>query len=311
MNYNRRKFLQSAGTLALGGIALSGKAGSLINFMAPHPVGLQLFTVFGIIDEDVKGTLSKIAAIGYKEIESAFSKKGGYYGMKPKEFKAIVNDLGMSWKSHHVLGAPFKMPKGYKMPNGPDGKPMTLGPGKMPNLRDNMQQLVDEAAEGNLPYLVCANSPTATLAEIKSTVEVLNKTGEATKKAGIQFCYHNHDMEFHEVAGKVPYHLLLTETDPKNVKMELDLAWATKGGQDPVLLFKNHPGRFPLWHVKDLDASHNNIMPVGSGTIDFKRIFEHQKTAGMQHFFVEHDMPKDAFASIAESYKYITQVLKA
>ena len=215
MNYNRRKFLQSAGTLALGGIALSGKAGSLINFMAPHPVGLQLFTVFGIIDEDVKGTLSKIAAIGYKEIESAFSKKGGYYGMKPKEFKAIVNDLGMSWKSHHVLGAPFKMPKGYKMPNGPDGKPMTLGPGKMPNLRDNMQQLVDEAAEGNLPYLVCANSPTATLAEIKSTVEVLNKTGEATKKAGIQFCYHNHDMEFHEVAGKVPYHLLLTETDPQ------------------------------------------------------------------------------------------------
>jgi sugar phosphate isomerase/epimerase len=217
----------------------------------------------------------------------------------------------MSWKSHHVLGAPFKLPKGYKMPNGPDGKPMTLGPGTIPNLRDNMQQLVDEAAEGNLQYLVCANSPTATLDEIKSTIEVLNKTGEATKKAGIQFCYHNHDMEFHEVEGKVPYHLLLTETDPKNVKMELDLAWAVKGGQDPVLLFKDHPGRFPLWHVKDLDESHNNIMPVGSGTIDFKRIFEHKSAAGMQHFFVEHDMPKDAFASIAESYKYITQTLKA
>jgi len=309
MNYNRRNFLQTAGTLALGSMALSGKASSLINFMTPRPVGLQLFTVFDIIDKDVKGTLTRIAAIGYKEIESAFSKKGGYYGMKPREFKALVNDLGMTWKSHHVIGAPFKLPKGYKMPLGADGKPMVIPP--MRNLRDNMQQLVDEAAEGGIKYLVCANSPTGTLEEIKSTVEVLNKTGEATKKAGIQFAYHNHDMEFHDVEGKVPYHLLLTDTDPNNVKMELDLAWAVKGGQDPVELFKKHPGRFPLWHVKDLDASHNNIMPVGSGSIDFKRIFENQAVAGMQFFFVEHDMPKDAFASITSSYEYITKVLKA
>jgi sugar phosphate isomerase/epimerase len=174
-----------------------------------------------------------------------------------------------------------------------------------------MQEIVDEAAEGGLKYLVCANAPTGTLEEIKSTVDILNKTGEATKKAGIQFAYHNHDMEFHEVEGKVPYHLLLSETDPHNVKMELDLAWAIKGGQDPVDLFAHHPGRFPLWHVKDLDASHVNILPVGSGTIDFKRIFAHRSAAGMQHFFVEHDMPKDAYASIKSSYEYITGTLKA
>ncbi len=308
MNYNRRKFLQSAGTLALGSMALSGKAASIFNLTELHPVGLQLFTVFGIIDDDVKGTLTKIAAIGYKEMESAFSKKGGYYGMTPKEFKAMVNDLGMTWKSHHVIGAPFKLPKGYKMPVGADGKPMVLP--KMMNLRDNMQQIIDEAAEGGLKYLVCANSPTGTLAEIKSTVEVLNKTGEAAKKAGIQFAYHNHDMEFHAVEGQVPYHLLLTETDPNNVKMELDLAWATKGGQDPVELFKAHPGRFPLWHLKDIDASHTNLEPVGSGSVDFKRVFEYQSIAGMKHFFVEHDMPKDAFASIKSSYEYITKTLK-
>jgi sugar phosphate isomerase/epimerase len=309
MNYNRRKFLQSAGTLALGSMALSGKAASLLNLMGPHPVGLQLFTFFGIIDDDVKGTLTKIAAVGYKEIESAFSKKGGYYGMKPKEFKALVNDLGMSWKSHHVIGAPFKLPKGYKMPMGADGKPMVIPP--MLNLRDNMQELVDGAAEGGIPYLVCANAPTGTLDEIKSSIETLNKTGEAAKKVGIQFCYHNHDMEFHDVEGKVPYHLLLSETDAANVKMEIDLAWAVKGGQDPVELFKKHPGRFPLWHVKDLDASRANILPVGGGTIDFKRIFENQETAGMKHFFVEHDMPKDAYASIKSSYEYLTKTLKA
>ncbi|HVW97045.1 MAG TPA: sugar phosphate isomerase/epimerase [Mucilaginibacter sp.] len=308
MNYNRRKFLRDTSTLVLGGMALSGKASSFFSGAAPHPVGLQLFTFFGIIDEDVKGTLTKIAGVGYKEIESAFSKKGGYYGMKPKGFKAMVNDLGMSWKSHHVIGAPFKLPKGYKMPKGPDGKPMVIPP--MLNLRDNMQQLVDEAAEGGIQYLVCANAPTGTLEEIKSTISILNKTGEAAKKAGLQFAYHNHDMEFKTVEGKVPYHLLLTETHPDHVKMELDLAWAVKGGQDPVQMFKDHPGRFPLWHVKDLDASRNNILPVGSGTIDFKRIFANGSESGMKHFFVEHDMPKDAYASIKSSYSYLTGTLK-
>ncbi|MDP9076023.1 MAG: sugar phosphate isomerase/epimerase [Bacteroidota bacterium] len=308
MDYNRRRFLQSAGTLLLGGMALQGKAGSFLSGMVPQPVGLQLFTFFGIIDDDVKGTLTKIAAIGYKEMESAFSKNGGYYGLKPKEFKAMVNDLGMSWKSHHVIGAPFKVPKGYKMPLGAEGKPMVIPP--MMNLRDNMQQLVDEAAEGGVSYLVCANAPTGTLDEIKSSIAILNKTGAAAKKAGMQFVYHNHDMEFTPIEGKVPYHLLLTETDANNVKMELDLAWAIKGGQDPVQLFKDHPGRFPLWHVKDLDASHTNILPVGSGTIDFKRIFDNKASSGMEHFFVEHDNPKDAFASIASSFNYIENTLK-
>ena len=309
MTFSRRKFLQGAGTLWLGSLALSGKAGQLLDFIGPHPVGIQLFTVFGIIDDDVKGTLGKIAAIGYKEIESAFGKKGDYYGMKAKDFKSMVNDLGLGWKSHHVIGAPFKLPKGYKMPVGADGKPMVMPP--MLNLRENMQQIVDSAAEGGLEYLVCANAPTGTLDEIKATIEILNKTGEAAKKAGIQFAYHNHDMEFHDVEGKIPYQLLLSETGPENVKMELDLAWATKGGQDPVEMFKQHPGRFPLWHVKDLDAGYTNIMPVGSGTINFKRIFENSQTAGMKHFFVEHDMPKDAFASIESSYKYISENLKA
>jgi sugar phosphate isomerase/epimerase len=310
MTLNRRKFLQGAGTLALGSMVLSGRAASLLNYRPQHAVGLQLFTFFGIIDDDVKGTLTKIAAIGYKEMESAFSKKPGYYGMTPKEFKAMVEDLGMTWKSHHVLGAPFKMPKGYKMPNGADGKPMVIPP--MRNLRDNMQELVDEAAAGSLEYLVCANAPTDTLADLKSSIEILNKTGETAKKAGLQFCYHNHDMEFTTVEGKVPYNLLLSETDANNVKMELDLCWVTKAGKDPVELFKANPGRFPLWHVKDLDAAtRTQPEPVGTGVVDFKRIFEHQKEAGMKHFFVEHDMPKDAYASIKTSYDYITGTLKA
>lgn len=307
MNSNRRNFLKGAGALALSTAALSGSAASLLSFKDKHAVGIQLFTFFNVMDADIKGTLSKISAVGYKEIESAFSKLGGYYGMKPKEFKAMVNGEGLAWRSHHVLGAPFKMPVGMKMPTTPDGKPMVLPP--MLNLRDNMQQLVDEAAEGGVTYLVCANAPINTLDDIKSSIAILQKTGAAAKKAGLQFCYHNHDAEFHNIEGKIPYDLMLAETDAAAVKFELDLAWAIKGGKNPVEMFKQHPGRFPLWHVKDLDAARETILPVGSGTIDFKPIFAAAKSAGMQHFFVEHDMPKDPFASMASSFAYIQKNL--
>jgi sugar phosphate isomerase/epimerase len=297
----RRTFLKQTGTMALGTLLFSKQAEAFSKPLALPAPGLQLFTFFNVIDDDVQGTMKKIADIGYKNIESAFSKKGGYYGMKPKEFQSMLKDLGLSWKSHHVLGAPFKLPPGSKMPTGADGKPITIPP--MRNLRDNYQELVDEAAEGGVEFLVCANAPINTLDDIKNSITVLNKTGEAAKKAGLQFAYHNHDAEFRAVEGKIPYELFLTETDPNTVKMELDLAWAVKGGHDPVDLFTKHPGRFPLWHVKDLDKERNTILPVGEGTIDFKRIFAAASTAGMKYYFVEHDMPADPFASITTSIR--------
>jgi sugar phosphate isomerase/epimerase len=301
---NRKDFLKISATLAFGSLVLPRNANAFYRAPAMCPVGLQLFTLFNVIDDDVNGSLKKVADIGYKEIESAFSKKGGYYGLKPKEFAALINSLGMSWKSHHVLGAPFKMPPGAKMPLGADGKPLVIPP--MRNLRDNMQALVDEAAEGGVEFLVCANTPINTLNEIKSSIEVLNKTDEACTKAGIGFAYHNHDAEFKAVEGQIPYDLFLKQT---KVKMELDLAWAVKGGNHPVNIFKQHPGRFPLWHVKDLDATRENILPVGEGTIDYKPIFEAASIAGMKHFFIEHDMPKDPWASMATSFKNLTKML--
>ena len=306
----RRNFIKQSGAAALGGILFSNSSfAELFNAPASHPVGIQLYTFFNVIDSDVAGTLKKIAGIGYQEIESAFSKKGGYYGMKPKEFAGSLADMGLAWKSHHVLGAPFKLPPGAKLPTGPDGKPIVIPP--MKNLRDNYQELVDEVAEGGVEFLVCANTPINTLDDIKASIETLNKTGEACKKAGVKFAYHNHDAEFRSVEGKIPYELFLSETGADTVKMELDLAWAVKGGKDPVELFNQHPGRFPLWHVKDLDAAHQTVLPVGSGTIDFKRIFEAAETAGMQHFFVEHDMPADPFASVTSSYNYLNKLVSA
>src|SRR3954471_1667002 len=179
---NRRKFLKNSGAAAFAAMLLSDKAtASFFTNKAVRPMGLQLFTFFNQIDDDVQGTLKKIAAIGYKEIESAFSKKGRYYGMKPKEFSKIVSDLGMSWQSHHVLGAPFKMPANAKPMLDEKGYPVKFPPTR--NLTENMQELVDEVAEGGVPYLVCANISTKAADEVEKAIEVLNKTGEACKKA--------------------------------------------------------------------------------------------------------------------------------
>ncbi len=306
---NRRSFLKHTSALALGGLLLNKESLAAELFLKKRfpAEGLQLFTLFGVIDQDVTGTLKQVAAVGYKEIESAFSRKGGYYGMKPKEFAAILKDMGMTWRSHHVLGAPFKLPPGAKLPMGADGKPITIP--QIKNLRDNYQELVDEAAEGGVTYLVCASTPIGTTDELNASIEVLNKTAEAAKKAGLLFAYHNHDAEFKDHNGIIPYDLMLSQTDPDKMKMELDLAWAIKAGKDPVALFKQHPGRFHLWHVKDLDKGYEHILEVGQGTIEFKRIFDHAGTAGMKYFFIEQDGAPKPFENIATSYKYIHQLL--
>lgn len=296
---SRRKFIRNSAGVLAGSLAIPSFAHLYFPPSYPPP-GLQLFTFFNTIDADVNGTLKRISEIGYIEIESAFSKLGGYYGLKPNQFADLLKSFGLTWKSHHVLGAPFKLAPGAKMPLDAEGKPLKIPP--MRNLRDNMQVLIDEAAEGGVEYLVCANTPINTLDDIKSSIDVLNRTDEACKKAGLRFAYHNHDAEFRPVEGKIPYQLLLSET---TVKMELDLAWAIKGGQDPVELFNQNPGRFPLWHLKDMDNTHENILSVGSGTIDFKRIFAESGKAGLKFYFIEHDSPKDPWESIQKSYNYL------
>ena len=304
---NRRKFLAQSATLAIGGSLLSKVLfANPASAFKPRPLGLQLFTFFSSIDQDVPGTLKKIKDAGYTEIESAFSRKGGYYGMSAKEFDKMLRDMGLSWKSHHVTGAPFKMPANAKPPVDAEGKPISIPP--MRNLRDNYREIIDELAEIKLPYLVCASTPIDTKDEVKASTEVLNITAEVAKKAGITLAYHNHDREFKSVEDMIPYEYFLSQISDKVMKMELDLAWCLKGGADPVELFKKHPGRFPLWHVKDIDKE-GKIQPVGKGILDFKPIFEAAKKAGLKHIFVEHDFPADAVASINESSAYINKNL--
>jgi sugar phosphate isomerase/epimerase len=304
---NRRTFIKSTGA-ALGSVAFGASAYEWAGKNHYQP-GVQLFTLMAVIVGDTQGTLKKLADIGYKNIESAFSRQGGFYGKKPKEFAAMLKDLGLTWRAHHTIGAPFKLPPGTKMPADKDGNPIKLPP--MRNLKENMQELVDEVAEGGIEYLVCANIPTNTPEEVTEAVQILTKTGEACKKAGLQLVYHNHDWEFKTIGDSRPYDVFLSQIPAGLMKMELDLAWVAKAGVDPVSLFKKHPGRFPLWHVKDIDKDMLTLKPVGDGSIDFKRIFKYAKKAGLKYPMIEHDQPADAFVSLSRSMAYLkSNILK-
>jgi sugar phosphate isomerase/epimerase len=314
----RRKFIQS-GTLAAASLLLAryAKAGVFPGKRTFPPCGLQLYTLGNLMTTDPKGTLQKVAGIGYKEVESAGSGKGAYYGFKPKEFAAMVKNTGMTWRSAHIAGAQITMDQIMKMAKTAQDsakiQKMAAGFKNMPkqlNWKDDYQQLADDAAEGGLSYAVCSFIPVDTLDEIKTAVDVFSKAGEACKKNGVQFAYHNHTTEFDEVEGHRPFDYILGNTDKDLVKMELDLAWATKANQDPVALFKMHPGRFPLWHVKDLNKTTKDPEEVGAGTIDFKRIFDSAKESGMKYFFVEQDGAPQPLQNIANSYNYLAKLLR-
>lgn len=291
---NRRQFLKRSSTFLLGGAVLDLGYHSTTFAKSNLPsAGLQLYTIGGKLDEDFESTLKRVAEIGYKNLESAGSRKGGFYGLKAKEFAGRVKDLGMRWRSHHAIGAPFR-PR-----VGPDGNTVTRPP--MKNLKDNYQEIVDEVSEGGIEYLICAMTPIDNMDEIKTSMDVLVKTGEACKKAGITFGFHNHTKEFELIDGQKPMDIFLSQIPEDLLKIELDLGWAVKAGAEPVAMFNKYPGRFPLWHVKDLDKDQKPT-EVGTGSVDFKTIFAAAKKAGLKYYFVEQDTASTPLENISNIF---------
>lgn len=300
MKTNRRDFVKTTGAVALGSMIVPGiLKGSSFGQAVNQEIGIQVYTTNRFMGTDVKAAFQKIAEIGFKNIEIASNNIGPYYGLKPLELKKLIEDLGMNWISQHVSGAPRRMPAATaqtatapaaapQAAPAPAAQPTTPRP-TFPNLTENLQQLVDESAEAGLKYLICASIPCATADQISASVDVFNKAGEACKKAGIQFAYHNHATEWDLVDGKTPYQRFMAETDKELVKMEIDLAWAAKAKQVPADLFKLYPGRYPCFHVKDYDLVNNKIVGVGQGQVDFKPAFAAADVAGMKYFFYEQD----------------------
>lgn len=293
----RREFIKKAsGAVALASLALPNISFANPVKSLPKP-GVQLFTFFNVLDNDVEGTLKKAADAGIKNIESAFSRKGDYYGLSAKAFSSLLENLGMKWRSHHVFGVPFK-PR--------EGSTIQLPP--MKNLTEHTEQIIDDALAGGLEYLVAAHLPIGTGTEINAALDILNKASEATRKAGLQLIYHNEPADFKEVDGKIPYEVFLTETDPVALKFELDIAWAVKAGADPIKLIERFPGRFPLWHIKDLDKEYNTVLPIGNGVLDYTKYFQYAKTSGLKYYFIEHEAAADPYASITSSIADINKI---
>jgi sugar phosphate isomerase/epimerase len=235
--------------------------------------GLQLYTVRDLMAENVAKTLQLVAKVGYQELEFA-----GYFDHKPKDLRSILDGEGLTAPSCHLPIEAFD--------NGTDAiieAALTMG----------HQYVV-------IPYLT-EEQRGSSIDTYQKLAARFNQIGEALHKAGLKFAYHNHDFEFQLTDNQVPYDVLLAQTDPRYVTMELDLFWTIKAKRDPLAYFAKHPGRFPLWHVKDMD-NNGNFADVGKGTIDFKAIFAKADVAGLAHAFIEHDATKDPVGTITQGF---------
>ncbi len=258
-------------------------------------IGLQLYTVRDMMKTDFDGTIAKVAQIGFKEVEFA-----GYFGKPAKEVRATIDKNGLTSPSGHTE---FEV------------------------IEKSLPGVIETAHTLGQKYIVCPWVNVEKRGEPglwKNLAAAFNHAGAECKKADIEFAYHNHAFEFvpnEDLGGKLPYDFLLEETDPKLVKMEMDLCWITVAQKDPLAYFDKYPGRFPLVHVKDwakgapgnyADAvghpvTEGHMTNVGSGTIDWKRIFAQSDKAGIKHYFVENDEAK-SFDDPRSSYEYLAKL---
>lgn len=254
----RRDFLLKSGVFTAGTILLPS---CTFANEKTSGYGVQLYSFRDEMAKDAKGTLEKIAAIGIKKIESARSSKGHYYGLTPKEMKETCDALGMKLTSGHVA------------------------------LDTKFEQTMEEAVASGQEYLICSSMPTngQTIANYKNVAEEFNKAGEACKKLGLKFGYHNHEYEFESENNQVLFDVLMDNTQADLVHMELDLGWVIVGGKDPLAYFEKYPGRFPLWHLKDMNMSKKESTEFGKGGLDIATMMANQKASGVQHIFIEQE----------------------
>jgi sugar phosphate isomerase/epimerase len=288
---SRRDFIRVTAAGALGAIVLSqygcktgGKpapAQTLAEFAAGG-LGLQLYTIRDAMALDVPGSLKKVADLGYKYLELAGYSQSKFYGYEPVEFKKLVEDMGMIILSSHTEV---------------EAAGITL---------DNAHIMAEDHAKLGVKYCVqpwVVPEARTTIASYQKMVAEWNKVGEMMKEHGIQFAYHNHNFEFDTVEGKIPFFdVFMVELDKELVTMELDLFWTTKAGQNPVDLFKRYPGRFQLFHMKDMFTNEApfyttdgvvDFAPVGAGVMNFKEILDAREIAGVKYLIVEQDSTKD------------------
>lgn len=280
---SRRNFLKSlslfTGTAALG----LSSACKTQPAAEKKEVGIQLWTVRDELGDTLAQTLEALYVMGYSSIE-AFGYDGRFYGIEAREFSKMCSDLGLKLLSTHT---------------GITG--------------ENAQEYADIALNAGLEYLVLPSlmgRPRGTADDFRRAAEEMNRIGETCKKTGIKFGYHNHDFEFTEVDGELPYDILISETDPETVFFQPDFYFFAKERKDPLPYFRAFPGRFLTWHVKDL-ANDGSSCVVGNGSVDFATILENKELAGLEHIFVEQEKYAEGtpLQCAEQSLRYITKNL--
>ena len=239
--------------------------------------GLALYTVRDAMESDAKTTLQAVADAGYSYLEAAGYNDGKFYNMTPGDFKKLLNQLGLKPVSSHQ-------------------STVTM---------ENADAMIADVQAAGFKYFVIPVPPMGLFNFDRETrtmsmtggaanlAEIVNTLGKKCHAAGLELLYHNHDFEFQEDSdGIVPIDYLLEHCDPKYVNFQMDLYWVTKAGADPVVYFEKYPGRFKIWHVKDMDEQ-GRFAPVGNGNINFARILENKKLSGMKYYMVEQDMTFD------------------
>lgn len=283
MKTDRRSLLKTAAA-ALGTLALPGALAAASSASTPprqrvglDPIGVQLFTVRKPLQQDFDGTLARIAAIGYREVELA-----GFYGRTALQVRRSLDQAGLDAPSGHV---------------------------SIETLGDRWEEVVEDAHTIGQRYVVISsidNSEPMTLDAYRRAAERFNRAAETAANAGIHFAYHNHGFEFVPLEDRVPYDLLLEATDPKLVSFEMDFYWIFEAGGDPQSYLERWPGRIKLAHLKDsVGAPQHRMADVGAGVIDWHAILSHRQWAGMEHWFVERDDAPDPFDNVAASYRYL------
>lgn len=245
-------------------------------------VGIQLWTLRNVVQEEPVKTLEALVKMGYNNIEP-YGFDGKFYSLNAREYARIIDDLGARLISTHT------------------------------NINlENADALSDHAMEAGLEYLVMpspGNRPKETRDDYKRLADEMNKIGKIVSSRGLRFGYHNHAFEFDPIEGELPYDILLSGTDPEHVCFQMDIFWIIKGGGIPADYFRMYPGRFKLWHVKDMGPDGKSCI-IGNGSIDFKKIFKLADLSGMQYFYVEQEeYEKEPVECVEESWQYIWKEL--
>ncbi|WP_131535670.1 sugar phosphate isomerase/epimerase family protein [Pedobacter nototheniae] len=287
---SRRSFLINSSMAAAAAFLIPSLAFAAVK----RKVGLQLYSLRDELPKDVKGTLEKVAKAGFGEVETyGFSIKDQFWGLTPTQLKKILDDNGLKAVSgHYGLGS-------FLADGNTDELKAAIAAAK-----------VLKSEYVTIPWLDEHIRKSAE--DYKKIAERINIAGKMCKDAGLRLAYHNHNFEFEKHGDTTGYEILLKNTDKNLVDFELDLYWVVRSGNDPIKLFKENPGRFTMWHVKDMDKTNPALnAEVGTGSIDFKTIFADAKLSGMKHFFVEHETnyKPNPLGSVTASCTYIKKSL--